>query len=139
MFCAISTSCAGSRATWAFARDKAIPFHRYFSKIDSHLEDVPVNAYALSTVIQVLLGLVYLGSSAAFNAFAGAAVMCLGASYAMPIAILLMNGRRDMHDAPFNLGRFGAVINVIAVLWIVFVTVLFSMPAAIPVTNWSMS
>ncbi|KAG2145659.1 amino acid transporter [Suillus cothurnatus] len=139
MFCAISTSCAGSRATWAFARDKAIPFHRYFSKIDSHLEDVPVNAYALSTVIQVLLGLVYLGSSAAFNAFAGAAVMCLGASYAMPIAILLMNGRRDMHDAPFNLGRFGAVINVIAVLWIVFVTVLFSMPAAIPVTSGSMN
>lgn len=65
--------------------------------------------------------------------------MCLGASYAMPIAILLMNGRRDMHDAPFNLGRFGAVINVIAVLWIVFVTVLFSMPAAIPVTSGSMN
>ncbi|KAG1844723.1 amino acid transporter [Suillus subluteus] len=139
MFCTISTSCAGSRATWAFARDKAIPFHRCFSKIGPYLEDVPVNAYALSTVIQVLLGLVYLGSLAAFNAFAGVAVMCLGASYAMPVAISLMNARRDMHDAPFNLGRFGTVINVIAVLWIMFVTVLFSMPAVIPVTIWSMN
>ncbi|KAG1854549.1 amino acid/polyamine transporter I [Suillus subluteus] len=32
MFCAISISCAASRATWAFARDKAIPFHQTFSK-----------------------------------------------------------------------------------------------------------
>ncbi|KAG2039412.1 amino acid transporter [Suillus americanus] len=139
MFCAISTSCAGSRATWAFARDKAIPFHRCFSKISPYLDDVPVNALLLSTVIQVLLGLVYLGSSAGFNAFAGVAVMCLGASYAMPVAISLMNARQDMHDAPFNLGRFGTVINVIAVLWNMFVTVLFSMPAVIPVTIWSMN
>ncbi|OAX30759.1 hypothetical protein K503DRAFT_668449, partial [Rhizopogon vinicolor AM-OR11-026] len=83
LFCAISISCAASRATWAFARDKAIPFHQHFSKIDPHLQDVPVNAFLLSTAIQVLLGLIYLGSSAAFNAFVGVAVMCLGASYAM--------------------------------------------------------
>ncbi|EEB87414.1 hypothetical protein MPER_15237, partial [Moniliophthora perniciosa FA553] len=31
IFCAISISCAASRATWAFARDKALPFHRVFS------------------------------------------------------------------------------------------------------------
>jgi amino acid transporter len=139
MFCAISISCAASRATWAFARDKAIPFHHWFSKISPHLQDVPVNALLLSTVIQVLLGLIYLGSSAAFNAFVGVAVMCLGASYAMPVAILLLNGRQDMHDAPFNLGRFGTVINSIAVLWIMFAIVLFSMPAVIPVTKSSMS
>ncbi|KAG2046373.1 amino acid transporter [Suillus hirtellus] len=139
MFCSMSTSCIGSRATWAFARDKAIPFHRCFSKIGPYFGDVPVNAYALSTMIQVLLGLVYLGSSAAFNAFAGVAVMCLGASYAMPIAISLMNARRDMHDAPFNLGSVGTVINAVAVLWVMFVTVLFLMPAVIPVTMWSMN
>ncbi|KAG1758873.1 hypothetical protein EDD22DRAFT_996801 [Suillus occidentalis] len=49
-----------------------------------------------------------------------------------------MNARRDVRDAPFNLGRFGTIINVVAVLWIMFVTVLvFSMPAVIPVTRWS--
>ncbi|KAG1743510.1 hypothetical protein EDB19DRAFT_1827402 [Suillus lakei] len=87
----------------------------------------------------VLLGLIYLGSSAAFNAFAGVAIMCLGASYAMPVAISLMNAQKDMHDAPFNLGRFGTVINAVAVLWIMFAIVLFSMPAVIPVTRWLMS
>ncbi|KAG1898854.1 amino acid transporter [Suillus fuscotomentosus] len=139
MFCAISISCAASRATWAFARDKAIPFHQLFSKISPYLDDVPVNALLLSTVIQILLGLIYLGSTAAFNAFVGVAVMCLGASYAMPVAMSLMNARRDMHDAPFNLGRFGTVINAVAVLWIMFAMVLFSMPAVIPVTRVSMN
>jgi amino acid transporter len=139
MFCAISISCAASRATWAFARDKAIPFHQSFSKISPYFDDVPVNALLLSTVIQILLGLIYLGSTAAFNAFVGVAVMCLGASYAMPVAISLMNARRDMHDAPFTLGRFGTAINAVAVLWIMFSMVLFSMPAVIPVTKVSMN
>ncbi|KAI6102824.1 amino acid transporter [Pisolithus sp. B1] len=139
LFCAISISCAASRATWAFARDKAIPFHGHFSKISPHISDVPVNALFLSTTIQVLLGLIYLGSSTAFNAFVGVAVMCLGASYAMPVAISVANGRKDVRDAPFSLGRAGSVVNGIAVLWILFAIVLFSMPAVVPVTPVTMN
>lgn len=140
MFCAISISCAASRATWAFARDKAIPFYSTFSRVSPHLTDVPVNALLLSTAIQVLLGLIYLGSSTAFNAFVGVAVMCLGASYALPVAISLAGGRRDVADAPFGLGQVvGTVVNVIAVLWIAFAIVLFSMPAIVPVSKVTMS
>ncbi|KAG2359847.1 hypothetical protein BDR07DRAFT_1378391 [Suillus spraguei] len=142
IFCAISTSCAASRATWAFARDKGIPFHQTFSKISPCLGGVPVNALLLSTVIQIILGSIYLGTTAAFSAaldaFMGVAGMCLGASYAMPVAISLMNDRNDMRDAPFNLGGFGYVINTVAVFWIVFAMVLFSVPALIPVTSVSM-
>ncbi|KAG6374151.1 amino acid transporter [Boletus reticuloceps] len=140
MFCAISISCAASRATWAFARDKAIPFHAHFSKISPLLPDVPVNALLLSTFIQVLLGLIYLGSSAAFNAFVGVAVMCLGASYALPVAISLAGRRREVSDAPFQLGAgVGTVVNTIAVLWVAFAIVLFSMPAIVPVTRVTMN
>ncbi|KAF8882833.1 amino acid transporter [Infundibulicybe gibba] len=129
MFCAISICCAASRATWSFARDKAIPFHSIFSTVNHRLGDVPLNAYLLSTTIQLLLGLIYLGSSAAFNAFVGVAVICLGASYAMP----------DLEDAPFSLGRWGTPINCITVLWVTFEIVLFSMPAVIPVSQTSMN
>lgn len=139
MFCSISISCAASRATWAFARDKAIPFHAHFSKISFHLTDVPVNALLLSTTIQVLLGLIFLGSSTAFNAFVGVAVMCLGASYALPVAISLAGGRRGVADAPFGLGAAGVIVNAIAVLWVMFAIVLFSMPAIVPVTPVTMS
>lgn len=139
MFCAISICCAASRATWSFARDRAIPFHEVLSRVNRHVNDVPLNAYLLSTIIQLLLGLIYLGSSAAFNAFVGVAVICLGASYAMPVAISLANGRKDLADAPYHLGRWGIALNSIAILWVSFEIVLFSMPAVIPVTEVSMS
>ncbi|KAJ7447312.1 amino acid transporter [Mycena galericulata] len=140
MFCAISISCAASRATWAFARDAAIPFHLTFAKVNTHLSGgIPLNAILLSTAIQVFLGLIYLGSSAAFNAFVGVAVMCLGASYSMPVAISLVNGRKDMADSPFHLGRAGTVLNAIAVVWAMFEIVLFSMPAVLPVTPTTMN
>ncbi|CAA7262001.1 unnamed protein product [Cyclocybe aegerita] len=139
VFCAISISCAASRATWSFARDKAIPLHQVWSKVNKPLGDVPLNAYMLSLTIQLLLGLIYLGSSAAFNAFVGVAVICLGASYAMPVAISVANGRQDVADAPFSLGRWGYALNIFAIVWMAFEIVLFSMPAVIPVTRVSMN
>jgi amino acid transporter len=87
----------------------------------------------------VLLGLIFLGSSAAFNAFVGVAVICLGASYAMPVLLSVLDRRREMRDAPYNLGRLGYFINCFAVAWVIFEIALFSMPAVIPVTSTSMS
>ncbi|KAA1477612.1 amino acid transporter [Dentipellis sp. KUC8613] len=144
MFCAISISVAASRATWAFARDNALPFSRTFSRVWTPpfaTEALPLNAFLLSTIIQVLLGLIFLGSSAAFNAFVGVGVICLGASYAMPVAVSLARGRRDLPSggAPFTLGKWGVLVNAIAVLWVAFAIVLFCMPAVIPVTDKSMN
>jgi len=139
IFCAISICCAASRATWSFARDRAIPFHHVFSQVNQRLGGVPVNAYLLSTTVQLLLGLIYLGSSAAFNAFVGVAVICLGASYAMPVAISLANGRRDVKGSPFHLGKWGTFINGFTVIWVMFEIVLFSMPAVVPVTQVTMN
>ncbi|KAK0450364.1 amino acid transporter [Desarmillaria tabescens] len=138
MFCAVSISSAASRATWAFARDKAIPLHAFFARVSSEKHG-PVNAFLLVTVVQLLLGLIYLGSSAAFNAFVGVAVMCLQASYSMPVLISLVNGRDNVKDSPYSLGRWGWAINSIAVLWTMFEMVLFSMPAVVPVTRVSMN
>ena len=142
MFCAISISCAASRATWAFARDKALPFSRVFAKVaipPMTKEPLPVNAFLLSTAVQVLLGLIYLGSSTAFNAFVSVSVICLGSSYAMPVAISLAGRRRLVKNAPYSLGRWGAIINAIAVAWILFAIVLFCMPTVIPPTPTTMS
>ncbi|KAG5638691.1 hypothetical protein H0H81_010916 [Sphagnurus paluster] len=144
LFCAISICCAASRATWSFARDKAIPFHATFARVSgsaASASSVPLNAHLLSTGIQLALGLIYLGSSEAFNAFVGVAVICLGASYAMPIAILLFgkNGRKEVEGARFSLGRWGLLINAIALVWVMLEIVLFSMPAVVPVTEVTMN
>ena len=142
MFCAISISCAASRATWAFARDHAIPFSRVFARVATPpltREPLPVNAFLLSTAVQVLLGRIYLGSSTAFNAFVSVSVICLGSSYAMPVAISLARRRKLVAHAPYSLGRWGAAINAVAVSWILFAIVLFCMPTTVPPTPTTMS
>ncbi|TAQ89475.1 hypothetical protein B7494_g2234 [Chlorociboria aeruginascens] len=139
MFCSISITVAASRCTWAFARDKAIPMSSLFSQVHPTL-NVPVNSLILITIIQMLLGLINLGSSSAFTAFVSVGVIALAVSYAIPIAIsLLWDRRRQISLAQWNCGTLGIIVNTVALLWIAFELVLFCMPTALPVTKTSMN
>ena len=137
--CSFSITVAASRTTWAFARDQAIPFASMFARVDQRT-GAPVWALVLVTVVQALLGLINLGSSSAFTAFVSVGVMGLEVSYLFPIAISLLHRRREVNAAHFTMGpTVGYVVNFIAVLWIIFQVVLFSMPAVRPVTQVSMN
>ena len=111
--CGIGCTTAASRCIWAFARDGAIPGSQLWKTVDRKL-GVPLNAMMLSMVVQIILGLIYFGSTAAFNAFSGVGVICLTTSYAMPIAVSLLNKREAVKGASFNLGAMGPVCNYIA-------------------------
>ncbi|KAK8091043.1 hypothetical protein PG994_000548 [Apiospora phragmitis] len=133
LFCSISITVAASRCTWAFARDKAIPLSRVWFVIDKRHE-TPIWALVLTTVVQMLLGLIYLGSSTAFNAFVSVGVMALAVSYGIPIFLSMINGRRGVNTAPWTVGKvIGWAVNGVALAWICFEVILFSMPTAIPV------
>ncbi|KKA23461.1 Amino acid permease [Rasamsonia emersonii CBS 393.64] len=139
LFCSISISVASSRATWAFARDDAMPLAKVWARIDPRL-GVPVWSLVLQTVVQMLLGLINLGSSSAFTAFASVGVVGLAVSYAIPIGASLVRRREEVNKAVFNCGPvLGAIINVVALAWISFELVLFCMPTALPVTATSMN
>ncbi|KAM6540259.1 hypothetical protein FALCPG4_001982 [Fusarium falciforme] len=139
LFCSISITVAASRTTWAFARDDAIPLSKVWSKVDKR-HGTPIYALVLTTVIEMLLGLIYLGSSSAFNAFVSVGVIGLAISYCIPILLSMLTGRAGVNTAPWTFGkRFGWVVNIVAVSWIAFEMVLFSMPPAIPVTPVTMN
>lgn len=70
LFAAIGSLTAASRCTWSFSRDGGIPGSGFWKKVNKRF-GLPVNALILSTIVDALLGLIYLGSSAAFNAFTG--------------------------------------------------------------------
>lgn len=126
IFCSISITVAASRCTWAFARDDAIPGSKLWSKVDKRL-GVPVWALVLVTVVQMLLGIINIGSTSAFTAFISVGVQALALSYGLPIAISLFTGRKEVNQAKWTLGkRLGPVVNVVALLWIGFEQVLFS-------------
>lgn len=138
LFCSISITTAASRCTWAFARDKAIPLSRLWSHVNPKLE-VPVWALMLTTVVQMLLGLINLGSTVTFTAFISVGVIALALSYAIPIVISMLQKRHEVEKAPWNCGKLGWVVNWLAVIWIGFETVIFSMPTVLPVIATSMN
>lgn len=139
LFCSISITVAASRATWAAARDEAIPLASLWARVHPGL-GVPVWSLILITIIQMLLGLINLGSTSAFTAFVSVGVIALAAAYAVPIALSLWHGREEVSKAPWNCGRtVGTAVNVLALAWIAFELVLFSMPMALPVTAASMN
>ncbi|KAK2739757.1 hypothetical protein FQN57_006454 [Myotisia sp. PD_48] len=139
LFCSISITVAASRTTWAFARDDAIPLAHVWARVNKKL-GVPVYALLLVTIVQMLLGLINLGSTSAFTAFVSVGVIALAVSYAIPISISLYYKRTEVLKARWNCGpTIGLIVNVIALCWIAFEVVLFSMPTALPVTATSMT
>jgi choline transport protein len=95
MFATISIASTSSRMTYAFARDRGLPYSRFFAKVHATL-GLPLNALYLTQVLVVIFGLILLGSSAALNAIISASVVALGVSYGIPIAINCLQGRRKL-------------------------------------------
>ncbi|KAK8069444.1 amino acid transporter [Apiospora phragmitis] len=143
---AMVANCSGatstSRTMWAFSRDRAIPFDRYFSAIsDAH--HVPVRCIVVITAFQMLLGFIYLGNTTAFNAILSMSIISMYLSYMLPIAYMLFGGRErlDPHIlGPFQLGRgLGRVLNVVSLVWMTVAIILGTFPTAMPVTPQNMN
>lgn len=138
LFAGTGALTASSRCTYAFARDGAIPGRRFFGETNDRL-GIPLWGLVLSTVVDCLLGLIYFGSTAAFNSFTGVATICLSCAYGMPILVSVVRGRKLVKTSTFSLGKFGYAINIIVLCWISLALVIFCMPVSIPVDAASMN
>ncbi|OAQ83835.1 amino acid/polyamine transporter I [Purpureocillium lilacinum] len=143
---AIAATIAGimstSRTLWAFARDKATPFDKYLSHVHPKLQ-IPVRSVVVVTVLQGILGFIYLGNSTAFNAILSMAIISMYLSYILPIIYMLLYGRgklRKRDFGPFRLGRvLGIIMNVVGIAWMLVVMVFSTFPTIMPVTAENMN
>ncbi|KAJ8066091.1 hypothetical protein OCU04_005181 [Sclerotinia nivalis] len=143
---AVAANAAGctstSRTYWAFARDSATPYPKYFAHI-SPTTQVPVRSIVALTVVEMLLGLIYLGNSTAFNAILSMSVLGMYASYLVPIIYMIIYGRKNLKRSqygPFKLGdTLGLVVNVVAVVWLLVAIVFCTFPGVQPVTAQNMN
>ncbi|KAH8693058.1 amino acid/polyamine transporter I [Talaromyces proteolyticus] len=127
-----------SRIWWSLARDNGTPFPHLFSRIMTK-DELPVPAILFGFSASVALGAIQLGSTTAINAILGAGIICMMLSYVVPI-ILFLGARNNLPDNRyFNLGRFGAIFNVIAILWTIFIIVWLFFPLYLPVTALTMN
>ncbi|KAK1675403.1 amino acid/polyamine transporter I [Colletotrichum godetiae] len=137
----ISLITSAARVIWAFARDQGLPFSQVVSKVERK-RGIPTVAIIVTTCLLVLLGLINIGSTTAFNAILSLAVVSLQASYLFPIILVLW--RRIFRPetlvwGPWRLGRIGVVVNVIAVCYLVFTCVFLFLPPFYPVTALNMN
>lgn len=130
----ITMTTAASRTTWALARDDALPLSSIFKRINGTTNN-PLNAALLAFTVEALLCLIYLGNASAFNAFVSVAVFGLAVAYIIPIIISVSHGRREVNGANWHLNHAaGLAVNFVAIAWVAFELVLFSMPTTIPTT-----
>jgi amino acid permease (GABA permease) len=132
LFAGVGALTASSRCAYAFARDGAIPGYKWIGETNDRL-GIPLWGLVLSTVVDSLLGLIYFGSTAAFNSFTGVATICLSCAYGGPILVSMVRGRKMVKHSSFSLGKFGYLINGIVIAWICLAIVIFCMPVSIPV------
>ncbi|GAM88167.1 hypothetical protein ANO11243_061980 [Dothideomycetidae sp. 11243] len=129
------------RLTWAFARDNGLPYSTFFARTHPTLQ-VPANATFATLVFCVLYGLIYIGSTTAFNSFISLSILGLNVTYTIPQAIAVFRGRDKVlpADRYLNLGPvFGPVCNVFSTAWMCLYTVLFCFPNFVPPTLQDMN
>lgn len=137
LFQALGALTTASRTTYAFARDGGLPFKNYWVEVDSVEEStIPKNALFLSMTVCIVLSLLSLLSTSAFNAFMGASVISLALANGIPILCLMLNKRRKVKGAAFRLRKFGWLVNFLSVFWVVFSFIILCLPPVIKHLTW---
>ncbi|KAK9475554.1 Hnm1p [Dipodascopsis tothii] len=128
----------GSRSVYAFARDGAMPFSKYICRVSERFE-VPVVAILISGVFQACFTAIYFGSNTAFLTVMSIATVGLYVSYLLPIVTLVIYGRSRFTPGYYNLGRWGYMCNILAIIYLTFTSICFFFPTSEPVSGSNMN
>lgn len=136
--CGLSSITSMSRMWFAFARDDGMPGSGFIKQIHPKYR-TPINSILVTCTIAFLLT-VY---AAAYYVVTSISTIALYLAYGIPIYLNWRNKRKKQGEyttpetAPWNLGKWGPFINVIAFIWIGFITILFVLPPN-ELTLWTM-
>ena len=128
LYCGMSSITSASRMMYAFSRDGATPGHQLWRKLNG--QRVPVYSVVAIAVLAFLCAFpAYFGTNGvvAYAAVTSIATIGLYIAYAIPIYLRLRIGDA-WEPGEWNLGSKYKVVGWIAILWVVFISVLFLMP-----------
>lgn len=126
----------GGRIAWSLARDGGVPYHRFFTQLN-HAS--PVRATAMILGMEIIVGILFVASSTAYNSFIGLTLFALNITVALPQAALLFRGRDCLPRRAFSLGKFGYAVNGLSTAFVILFSITFCFPTAIPVAPSSMN
>jgi amino acid transporter len=119
-FCGLSAVTWNSRLIYAFSRDGGLPISRLWKQVSSrHLTPAPAIWLCVAVAF---LAAVYSG---AYSVVTSISVIGLYFSYIIPVYLSRKGGRRAarLGRGPWHLGRYSTAINVVAMLWVAFISV----------------
>ncbi|KAF8646979.1 hypothetical protein HU200_065492 [Digitaria exilis] len=90
---------SNSRMGYAFSRDGAMPFSRFWYRVSKH--EVPFNVVWLSVAVAFVMALTSLGSTVAFQAMLSVATIGPYIAYGLPIFFRVTTARRSFIPGPF--------------------------------------
>ncbi|SNX86943.1 related to HNM1 - choline permease [Melanopsichium pennsylvanicum] len=151
---------AANRCVYGLSRQHGFPFSRFFGHINVKF-DCPLRAGVLTLVVESLIGLIYIGNTAAFNALISAPAILLGTSYSTVAGVCLAARWRagkktaatasdkvlhdgDDHDAPgnsawkppFKMPSWLTIsCNVLTIVFTLLLCVFLSLPPSNPVNG----
>lgn len=123
----LTTVATASRQLYAFARDLGVPFAPWVSKV---YRDLPIPALLITFILSSLLSLINIGSAAALNSITSLGSVAMLSSYICSIGCIAWRRftKSPLPDSKFKLGRFGLLINAIALMFLLVMFVLCFFP-----------
>jgi amino acid transporter len=139
LFCGLACLTSASRMCYAFSRDRAVPGHRIWTRLNHHR--VPafsvlfMAACALVVTLPALKGDAN-GAPYAFTAVTSITVIGLYIAYVIPVYLRWRKGD-SWKPGPWSLGKKYKWVNPIAVIWVAICVVMFSLPGTPKAVPWN--
>jgi amino acid transporter len=127
--CGCSSITSMARMWYAFARDDGMPGSKSLKQVSGKYR-TPVRAILITSVLAIAICLY----SAASFVVTSISTITLYLAYVIPIYLNWRNKRCGCGEfttpetAPWNLGRWGKIINAVAIVWTAFIVIVFSLP-----------
>ncbi|KAJ9195280.1 hypothetical protein DTO027B5_6501 [Paecilomyces variotii] len=138
-FTGCSAMLADTRMAYAFARDEALPFSHIWSKVNQYTH-TPVNAVWFVVFFSVCLNCIAIGSTQTATAIFNVTAPALDLSYiSVILAHQIYKKRVKFIEGPFTLGKWGTPLNLIAITWVLLISVILFFPPSRPVTAANMN
>jgi amino acid transporter len=127
-YCLIACITSGSRMLFAFSRDGAVPGHQLWRQVSRHR--VPAAAAVGIGLAGFLLLLpTYWNNLAGYYVGTSVGTTSLYIAFILPVILRFRKGASFERGA-WHLGRHSRWINLIAIAWVVFISIVFMLPTS---------
>ena len=140
LFCGMSCVTSASRMCYAFSRDRAVPGHRFWTKLNRHRVPYGSVIYMclLALIITIPANWGQAGNTVpwAFLAVVLIATIGLYIAYVIPTYLRWRMGDSFI-PGPWTLGKKYKWVNPIAIIWVAIIVICFSLPFTPAGWPWS--